>query len=82
MGFEKAVISVETEIDWYDDLHSLLRAIKNIGAGAVPGSSGHGLGWRGVLQEISRRYQQHYGQDGKIPATYKVLYLTARKTIM
>ena len=82
MGFEKAVISVETEIDWYDDLHSLLRAIKNIGAGAVPGSSGHGLGWRGVLQEISRRYQQHYGQDGKIPATYEVLYLTARKTIM
>jgi malonyl-CoA O-methyltransferase len=82
MGFEKAVISVETEIDWYDDLHSLLRAIKNIGAGAVPGSSEHGLGWRGVLQEISHRYQQHYGQDGKIPATYKVLYLTARKTIM
>ncbi|HIJ86466.1 MAG TPA: methyltransferase domain-containing protein [Desulfuromonadales bacterium] len=77
MGFEKAVISVETEVDWYDDLHSLLRSVKNIGAGAVSGGSEYGLGWRGVLQETSCRYQQLYGQNGKIPATYKVLYLTA-----
>ena len=80
MGFERAVIAVETEVDWYDDLHSLLRAIKNIGAGAVSGGSGYGLGWRGVLQEVSRRYQHLYGRGGKIPATYKVLYLTARTT--
>ena len=78
IGFARAVISVETEDDWYEDLHSLLRAIKNIGAGAVSGGSGNGLGWRGVLQETSRRYQQLYGQNDKIPATYKVLYLTAR----
>jgi malonyl-CoA O-methyltransferase len=78
LGFERAVISVETEVDWYDDLNSLLRAIKNIGAGAVTGGSGRGLGWRGVLQETARRYQKLYGQNGKIPATYKVLYLTAR----
>ena len=78
MDFEMAVISVETEVDWYDDLHSLLRSIKNIGAGTVAGGSGNGLGWRGVLRETSRRYQQLYGQDDKIPATYKVLYLTAR----
>jgi malonyl-CoA O-methyltransferase len=77
MGFARAVISVDTEIDWYDDLHSLIRAIKNIGAGAVSGGSGYGLGWRGVLQETSRRYQQLYGRNGKISATYKVLYLAA-----
>lgn len=77
IGFKRAVISVETEVDWYDDLYSLLRGIKNIGAGTVSGGSGYGLGWRGVLQEVSRRYQQLYGENGKIPATYKVLYLTA-----
>ncbi len=77
MEFARAVISVETEVDWYDDLHSLLRAIKNIGAGAVSGGSERGLGWRGLLQEASLRYQKLYGVNGRIPATYKVLYLTA-----
>lgn len=78
MDFERVVVSVETEVDWYDDLHSLLRAIKNIGAGTVSGGSGGGLGWRGILQETSRLYQERYGRDGRIPATYSVLYLSAR----
>jgi malonyl-CoA O-methyltransferase len=77
MDFDWFVVTVETEVDWYDDLHSLLRSIKNIGAGTVSGGSGIGLGWRGVLQETSRLYQKRYGQNGKIPATYKVLYLSA-----
>jgi len=78
MDFERFVVTVETEVDWYDDLHSLLRSIKNIGAGTVSGGSVSGLGWRGVLQETSRLYQERYGQNGRIPATYKVLYLSAR----
>lgn len=78
MGFERFVVTVETEVDWYDDLHSLLRSIKNIGAGAVSGGSGSGLGWRGILQETSRLYRERFGQNGRIPATYKVLYLSAR----
>lgn len=78
MDFERFVVTVETETDWYDDLHSLLRAIRNIGAGTVSGGSGHGLGWRGILQEASRLYQERFGRNGKIPATYKVLYLSAR----
>lgn len=79
MELERFVVAVETEVDWYDDLHSLLRSIKNIGAGAVSGGSGSGLGWRGILQETSRLYQERYGENGRIPATYKVLYLSARK---
>ncbi|GAC1452246.1 MAG: malonyl-ACP O-methyltransferase BioC [Desulfuromonadaceae bacterium] len=77
MDFERVVVTVETEVDWYDDLHSLLRSIKNIGAGTVSGGSGSGLGWRGILQETSRLYRGRYGQNGRIPATYKVLYLSA-----
>lgn len=77
MDFEQLVISVETEVDWYDDLHSLLRSIKNIGAGTVSGGSVSGLGWRGILQETSRLYLERYGKNGRIPATYKVLYLNA-----
>lgn len=77
MDFEKIVLNCETETDWYDDLQSLLRSIKSIGAGAVAGGSGGGLGWRGILSETSRLYQEYYGQSGRIPVTYNVLYLHA-----
>lgn len=78
MDFEQVVVTVETEVDWYDNLNSLLRSIKNIGAGTVSGGSGSGLGWRGILQETSRLYQERFGRNGRIPVTYKVLYLSAR----
>lgn len=82
MDFERVVVTVETEIDWYDNLHALLRSIKNIGAGSVSGGPGNGLGWRGILQEASRLYEERYGENGKIPATYKVLYMTAQKRML
>jgi malonyl-CoA O-methyltransferase len=78
MDFERVVVTVETEVDWYDDLYSLLRSIKSIGAGTVSSGSGSGLGWRGILSETSRLYQKTYGQNGRIPATYKVIYISAR----
>ena len=77
MDFDRFVVTVETEVDWYDDVHSLLRSIRSIGAGTVSGGAGLGLRWRGVLQETSRLYLERYGQNGKIPATYNVLYLSA-----
>jgi malonyl-CoA O-methyltransferase len=77
IDFERFIITVETEVDWYDDLHTLLRSIKNIGAGTVSGGSGRGLGWRGILREASRLYQEKYGVNGRIPVTYKVLRLRA-----
>lgn len=81
IDFECLAVTVETEVDWYDDMHSLLRSIKNIGAGTVSIGSVSGLGWRGVLQEASRLYQERYGQNGMIPATYKVIYLSGRTSL-
>ncbi|MEI6705086.1 MAG: hypothetical protein WCL71_16375, partial [Deltaproteobacteria bacterium] len=78
MDFEQVILSSETEKDWYDDVSSLLRSIKSIGAGAVGGGSALGLGWRGIINKTARLYREHYGQDGRIPATYEVLYLYAR----
>ena len=78
MDFEQCVLGVETEVDWYADMFTLLRSIKNIGAGTVGGVGANGLGWRGILNEASRLYQERYGEPGRVPATYAVLYLTAR----
>lgn len=78
MDFEQVILNCEKEEDWHDDLPSLLRSIKNIGAGAVTGGSVRGLGWRGIINKMSRLYEKHYGEEGRIPATYKVLYLYAR----
>jgi malonyl-CoA O-methyltransferase len=78
MDFEQVILNCETEKDWYDNVTSLLRAIKSIGAGAVAGGSAIGLGWRGIISKTSLLYREYYGEDGRIPATYKVLYLCAR----
>lgn len=77
MDFERVVVSCETETDWYDDFPSLLRSIKKIGAGTVSGGTGGGLGWRGIINETSRLYRDYYGENGRIPVTYNVLYLNA-----
>lgn len=77
LDFESIVMTVEAEVDWYADLNTLLRSIKNIGAGSVSGGSGSGLGWRGIFKEASRLYMERHGVNGLIPATYKVLYLSA-----
>ncbi len=83
MDFERCAVSVGTEVDWYDDLNSLLRSIKNIGAGTASGGPGRhfGLGWRGILNETSRLYRERYEENGRIPATYKVLYISARTSL-
>lgn len=79
IDFEQATIMSEIETEYYADVHDLLRSIKRIGAGtSVQGNSRGGLGWRGILNETSRLYCERYGSDGKIPATYEVVYVVAR----
>ncbi|MBL0225662.1 MAG: methyltransferase domain-containing protein [Geobacteraceae bacterium] len=79
-SFSSVLLFSEIEMDYYPDVHNLLRSIKRIGAGASaqevrPG----GLGWRSVLNETSRHYRERYGKDGMIPVTYEVVYLVAQR---
>ncbi len=73
----------ERETDVRMDLYDLLRSIKGIGAGTANYAGkggGGGLGWRGILNDISERYRQRYAlPDGTLPATYETFYLVARK---
>lgn len=77
-GFDGALLTSEIEIEYHADMFELLRSIKNIGAGAHRHGGG-GLGWRRILDETSRMYQERFQSGGAIPATYEVFYLVARK---
>jgi malonyl-CoA O-methyltransferase len=80
IDFDQVVFLSEIETDYYSNVHELLRSIKRIGAGASAQSGGRGgLGWRGVLNETSRLYAECYGTEGRIPATYEVMYVIARR---
>jgi len=78
-AFGSVLLSSEIEMDYYHDVADLLRSIKRIGAGSasMEGNRG-GLGWRNVINETSRLYQELYGADGMIPATYEVLYIVLK----
>ncbi len=78
--FSKAIVFSETEIDYQNDMAGLLRSIKKTGAGTPNiGGRGNGLGWRGILCEAEKYYLKHYLSDGKLPVTYEVFYIVARK---
>jgi len=80
LGFNQVVIAMETELDYHADVGGLLRSIKGIGASTTArNDAGGGLGWRGVLSEMSRIYRSRYERDGMIPATYEVIYIVARR---
>jgi malonyl-CoA O-methyltransferase len=80
LEFYQVTITSEIETEYYSDILDLLRSIKRIGAGSstkVIGESG--LGWRAILNETGKLYQERYSIDGKIPATYEVIYVVARR---
>lgn len=80
LGYEQAVIASETEMEYHADVPSLLRAIKGVGAStAASNATGGGLGWRGVLSDMAKIYRSRFEEGGVIPATYEVIYVTARR---
>lgn len=81
LGFDRVVVATETEMEYHPDVPALLRSIKGIGA-TTPArtDTGGGLGWRGLLNEMAGIYRSRFQQEGKIPATYEVIYIVARRS--
>ena len=82
-ALSQIVIATETEMDYHTDVPALLRSIKHIGA-ATPArnDSGGGLGWRGLLNDMSDIYRSRFQRNGMIPATYEVIYIIARGNLV
>ena len=63
----------------YNSVLQLIRSLKAIGARKKSGEQqSHYLGKKG-LQAIEDYYQQHFGDDQGLPATWHAAYITARK---
>jgi malonyl-CoA O-methyltransferase len=75
-GFAEPVMDVEHLTLSYADIGGLLRDLKGLGAHNVTAGRPRGLTTRGRLQALERAYER-YREDGRLPATWEVIYGTA-----
>ena len=72
-GFSAPVLDVERFTLTYDDALSVMRDLKAIGAHNAAAGRPRGLGGRGFLRHLVEGYEP-FRQQGKLPATYEVVY--------
>lgn len=72
-GFSAPVLDVERFTLTYDDVKSVMRDLKSIGAHNATDGRSRGLHGRGFLQKLEASYEQ-FRADGKLPATFEVVY--------
>ena len=78
-GFSAPVLDVERFTLTYDDVKSVMRDLKSIGAHNATDGRARGLLGRGFLQKLEIAYEQ-FRTDGKLPATFEVVYGHAWRT--
>ena len=67
------------ELDWHPDVPTLLRRLKQIGAGNAAADRPKGLASRRVMQRMLELYEAGHRQMQGIPATYEVVCAVAVK---
>ncbi len=72
-GFSAPVLDVERFTLTYDDVKSVMRDLKSIGAHNATDGRARGLLGRGFLQKLEENYEQ-FRYEGKLPATFEVVY--------
>lgn len=79
-GFADPVLDVERVVLTYDDVISVMRDLKSIGAHNATDGRVRGLQGRKFLQNLTQQYEQ-FRKDGKLPATFEVIYGHAWKPV-
>ena len=79
-GFGDPVLDVERVVLTYDDVISVMRDLKSIGAQNATDGRVRGLQGRKFLQNLAQQYEQ-FRKDGKLPATFEVIYGHAWKPV-
>jgi malonyl-CoA O-methyltransferase len=72
-GFSAPVLDVERFTLTYDDVKSVMRDLKSIGAHNATDGRARGLQGRGFLHKLETAYEQ-FRTNGKLPATFEVVY--------
>lgn len=72
-GFAAPVMDMETVTLTYDAVAGLMRDLKALGAHNANQGRGHGLLGKGAWQRLQQNYEA-LRRDGKLPATYEVVY--------
>lgn len=76
-GFSAPVLDVERYTLTYDDVKSVMKDLKSIGAHNATEGRARGLKGRGFLQQLTQQYEQFrqsLEEGGKLPATFEVVY--------
>jgi malonyl-CoA O-methyltransferase len=79
-GFSAPVLDVERITLTYDDAISVMRDLKSIGAHNATDGRSRRLQGRGFLRQLTENYER-FRKDGKLPATFEVVYGHAWKPI-
>lgn len=79
-GFGDPVMDMECFTLTYDDVRQLMRELKAIGAHNVTRGRPSGLSGRKLLATVTRNYEA-FRRDGKLPATFEVVYGHAWKPL-
>lgn len=72
-GFADPVMEVEHMLLTYERVRDLMRELKQLGAGNVSSGRRRSLTGKARLQAMIEAYE-HYRRDGRLPATYEVVY--------
>lgn len=72
-GFADPVMDVEYFTLTYDDVRGLMRDLKDIGAHNATEGRQRGLAGKSFLQRLADNYER-FREQGKLPATYEVVY--------
>jgi malonyl-CoA O-methyltransferase len=78
-GFACSFLRSETYPELHEDVPSLLRSLKKIGAGNASPVTSAGLSGKRFMQTLMDMYRRNYGMEGLVPATYEVVYAMGRK---
>jgi malonyl-CoA O-methyltransferase len=78
-GFNSVTVESEIEVELHSEVKDLVRSLKGIGAGSASGAALGGLSGRSVIEGMIQAYKERFSVSGGVPATYEVIYGTARK---
>lgn len=81
VGFQQVVVNAEVITLTYESIIALMKDIKASGGHNVDENRAKGLLANAQLKQLTSAYEL-FRQDGRLPASYEVVYLRAKKSIV